>query len=114
MNILASSRGSGRGILPSVSQLGRNNAPDEVGRNRRAAPLSGNNSNSDHPSGAQVSAADQFGDAVSDAESDINIARVSQYHHKQPESGDQGIKPQAEKEWPDMWHGDKNNKENKG
>lgn len=33
---------------------------------------------------------------------------LSHYTHKQPDSGDQGVKPEAEKKWPDMWHGDSN------
>ena len=26
-----------------------------------------------------------------------------------PQSGDQGVKPEAEKNWPDIWHGDSPN-----
>ena len=31
------------------------------------------------------------------------------YTHKLPQSGDQGVKPEAEKHWPDMWHGEGDN-----
>ena len=31
-----------------------------------------------------------------------------------PQSGDQGVKPEAEKHWPDIWHGDSATKNTPG
>lgn len=37
-----------------------------------------------------------------------NIQKVD-YEHKMPQSGDQGVKPESEKLWPEIWHGEGEN-----
>ena len=111
---LASSRGGGRGrgalpYMTSVSEVGRIQAREGRGRHlipprsvSDLQPVAQNNSC------AERIPFNQYEDAVAD----FGMERLEKYHHRQPESGDQGIKPSAEKLWPDMWHGDKENGSN--
>jgi len=95
--------GRGRGALPymtSVSEVGRNHARME--RDRARIPPRSVSDVARHNENGE-------GFQYEDAPADVGMERVEQYHHRQPESGDQGIKPSAEKLWPDMWHGDKEN-----
>jgi len=112
----ASSRGGGRGrgalpYMTSVSEVGRNRASEERERHRTqprsVSDLQPNVQNISHGlANTERIQINQYEDAVAGIRP---IEKVEQYHHRQPESGDQGIKPSAEKLWPDMWHGDKEN-----
>jgi len=86
--------------MTSVSEVGRNQAREIPPRSvSDLQPVAQNNSC------AERIPSNQYEDAVAD----FGMERLEKYHHRQPESGDQGIKPSAEKLWPDMWHGDKEN-----
>jgi hypothetical protein len=86
--------------MTSVSEVGRNHARME--RDRARIPPRSVSDVARHNENGE-------GFQYEDAPADVGMERVEQYHHRQPESGDQGIKPSAEKLWPDMWHGDKEN-----